>query len=949
MRLMIKKVLLRNDIQDVLFLSKTIQLPLFYFLAIVLICAPNLTQSQTISFKKNIKQCKTVACVETQLDSLLENTVKISIDSLADCTHEVGLKMYFLSRGHQNKSKILNKAILHTKNALKIKASNTTIDSLSLQKSLSNLGIFQRSGAYYMDAIETYTLLLSLSIKNAKTINAYRYLSDCYLNLGDYFEAKEILLQGIKFVPDEYKKGKYLANFHFELADCYANMGYDKYSTEILNHLALSEEKASQSEMRESDKKYLEIISTFLKGNLLLKTKKYCAALNPLHQSLDNTDPRDSINLAIAHNSLGYAYLKLRKYKKSKYHLNESIKFDNQYSPALENLGDYSITQNKYLDAIQLYKKAIAVNLKQTELPEQNKKLNIEDIQYAPNKYYILSHLIQEAIAWKKYSIYTNDTSLLINSLNTFQLADKLIDEIRKQTIEEKSKLFWQEKGHDLYVNAIELCHLLNKPKLAYYFMEKNKALLLLGRVASKKYACQIGIPSRLLERERKIKKEIQLLESNYLNSEENKISEIREHLIKIKIQLDNLQDSIFTLYPEYAKSIHKINILSYSDFIKYYVQKDKCVIHYILSDTMSYGLLTTNDESKLFPINNQEIVDSYIQKHLDYLRDPLNDNDVFDDFKKNAQSTLKALIPKNIYSEISDKSLIIIPDQRLQQLPFETLIETIEPIVYLIENNDIHYQYSISYNFTNNQIDRNAKNNFIGFAPQEFRSFNLSSLTQSANEVIEINDLYQGDIYLSEKADNITLLKNISEYNIIHLSTHASSEETSIPWIALHDQMIYLDEINTTKNQAQLITLSACNTSIGVYKNGEGAMSLARSFSYAGANSIISTLWATNDKSNKEIMVEFYRQMKEGSNKSNALQKAKIKYLNSNNGSAISPYYWGAPIIIGNNQNISSQANGISNLSLLLIIIFSIAILFIFYRILHYIRKDESDQTNTQ
>ena len=72
------------------------------------------------------------------------------------------------------------------------------------------------------------------------------------------------------------------------------------------------------------------------------------------------------------------------------------------------------------------------------------------------------------------------------------------------------------------------------------------------------------------------------------------------------------------------------------------------------------------------------------------------------------------------------------------------------------------------------------------------------------------------------------------------------------------------------------IFVLSACNTSLGNIKEGEGVFSLARGFFYSGANSVVSSLWNVNDKSTSQIISSFYENLEKGKSKSSALRLAK-------------------------------------------------------------------------
>ena len=88
------------------------------------------------------------------------------------------------------------------------------------------------------------------------------------------------------------------------------------------------------------------------------------------------------------------------------------------------------------------------------------------------------------------------------------------------------------------------------------------------------------------------------------------------------------------------------------------------------------------------------------------------------------------------------------------------------------------------------------------------------------------------------------------------------------------------LHELYTYKNNADLVVLSACNTSLGEVAVGEGVLSLARGFFYSGANSVISSLWNVNDVATTSLMNNFYTNLKDNQTKAEALTNAKRKYL---------------------------------------------------------------------
>ena len=80
----------------------------------------------------------------------------------------------------------------------------------------------------------------------------------------------------------------------------------------------------------------------------------------------------------------------------------------------------------------------------------------------------------------------------------------------------------------------------------------------------------------------------------------------------------------------------------------------------------------------------------------------------------------------------------------------------------------------------------------------------------------------------------------------------------------------------------ADLVTLSACESGLGREMGGEGLIGLTRAFQYAGARSVLASLWKVEDKSTAELMKRFYGYVKAGRPKDEALRLAQIDLIRS-------------------------------------------------------------------
>ena len=107
-------------------------------------------------------------------------------------------------------------------------------------------------------------------------------------------------------------------------------------------------------------------------------------------------------------------------------------------------------------------------------------------------------------------------------------------------------------------------------------------------------------------------------------------------------------------------------------------------------------------------------------------------------------------------------------------------------------------------------------------------------------------------------------------------------------------DGLLQVYEIFNLRLQADLVTLSACETALGEQVTGEGMVGLTRAFLYAGADSLLVSLWPVSDRSTPDLMTGFYRHLRDLRPKAVALQQAKLERI----GAGDEPYRW-APFIL--------------------------------------------------
>jgi len=106
-------------------------------------------------------------------------------------------------------------------------------------------------------------------------------------------------------------------------------------------------------------------------------------------------------------------------------------------------------------------------------------------------------------------------------------------------------------------------------------------------------------------------------------------------------------------------------------------------------------------------------------------------------------------------------------------------------------------------------------------------------------------------------------------------------------------DGYLRLGEIYKMKLSADLVVLSSCESALGKDLEAEGIIGLPRGFLYAGAKSVIASLWKVNDEATAKLMAALYERIQRGESPSSALRGAQLKMTRDEQWS--NPYYWAA------------------------------------------------------
>ncbi len=481
-------------------------------------------------------------------------------------------------------------------------------------------------------------------------------------------------------------------------------------------------------------------------------------------------------------------------------------------------------------------------------------------------------------------------------ALQHYQLADQLSFRFRQNQQAEGSRLFWQQKNRAMYEAALELCYELDEPEKAFQLMENSKALVLLEAIKDAVAKASAGISEKDLLAEQLLKGEIAQLEVKLAGLGKNEEREaLQKRLNELFLQQNELIENFKNRYPQYftykygqwTKSAAEIQqLLGKTALIEFFEGKEAIYLCYL-------------DREKL-QLAKMDKADAAIESFMQAVKNPLLNAGMAQQGYKLYERLFQPLFSVDL-----PEKLYIVPDGQLTRIPFDALCTGPALVegrpAFLLLRHTISYAYSASVLFQKNAPRSVPRHKLLAMAPGQFESLQLPPLPHSEQEVKNIVKMLGGKALLAEHASKAAFMADSKNYLLLHLSTHASADSLGSPWIAFRDSFLYLPAIYGLQTQARMVVLSACQTNQGRLAVGEGVMSLARAFRYAGVPSVLASMWEAEDASAAYIMEVFYKKLKAGLPKDAALSEAKRAYLaEADHYSFRSPFFWSNFVLVG-------------------------------------------------
>jgi CHAT domain-containing protein len=827
-------------------------------------------------------------------------------------------------------------------------------DSFKLIPTLLNLGGYYSQTWQYDKALElnhrAENIYKSSGKKNLEYLSfIYTRIGRIYSATGDYSKAEEyynnalLLYQEIKTYSDINKSN---------IITLYNGLGVldkrmKKYPQAIENY-----KKAIEfSEKLDPSRR------TFLLGNIAnayREMKQYDMSEEYFQRAIKEEkliQKQDSINLTIFLTDYSGLLLDMKQAGRAKPVIEQAQAMCYRiWGSRNPQLAEVQVNMGKYFELCGQYDKVIYWYQQSILSLYTDKSIYVPGISPLPaniiSKQHFLVSLKSLAKAYRlKYAV-TDSMEWLKKSLATYEHCIHLAEIIRRGYLNNDSRLFLAENEKGTLNEAIDICREIFARTSAedylfkaFNFSERSKATLLLASIQSSSAISVGGIPESIGHKEKDLLREMSVIEATIYDEERKtkpdvqKLLKWKNSLLNLKRDYEILIDSLEFNYPRYYE-------LKYRNFLIQKKDLDKIVAHgynlveYNMEDSLVCIFIVNRKGIHCMAIPLQEKFNTALNGILQQLQnfDPTQhkteDFRMFCSFSHELYMTLFKPVEKYL---VSDK-VILVPDEILSYIPFEILLFQMpndkttdyRNLSYLIKNYLLGYSYSASLILDNPRKKDLARNKqVLAMAPayhgkmsadlfpflSQAGGLNLNPLPGAYEEVTCVTEILKGRRLIDSMATEKAFKKYAPEYGILHLAMHTLinnrnpmfSKLVFTPWLKGPDEgLLNTYELYNMQLHASLVVLSACRSGDGILQKGEGIMSLARGFLYAGCPSLVMTLWNVEDRSGLEIMHQFYHQIRKGHGKNYALRQAKLKYLASAPPHKTHPYYWAGYLQIG-------------------------------------------------
>jgi CHAT domain-containing protein len=531
----------------------------------------------------------------------------------------------------------------------------------------------------------------------------------------------------------------------------------------------------------------------------------------------------------------------------------------------------------------------------------------------------------------------------------------RTVDSVRSKVASQRLRILFLASRQAFYEMHLDILMRLHERDPAGSFLpaalaasEQARARGLLDLLAEGRIDVRQGVAADLKQREEEIDNRISVLQTQMLDDvarggwDAAKAAVLEDGLKQAEDDREKLEWEIRRRHPRYA-AVRSSTPLSLAE-IQALLDERSALLEYTVGEERSFLFVVTRQGLSSYVLPPKARLADEVRRLGDLLQKPGRRS--LGLYRELAGGLYRELVSPAAGVLAQKPHLIVSPDGPLQLLSFEALLtgeaaggQGFQDLPYLIREKSVTYVPSASV-LAELAMPREpreprerpetaeAPKRFVGFADPipmvaAAQTTNplraapgglppLPRLLESRREVTGIAGLYppgESQLFLDGAATEENVKDNplLRTARRIHFATHGFLDEKRPELSGLvlsrgagsrEDGLLQVYEIFNLELDADLVVLSACDTGLGAMVSGEGLVGVTRALLYAGARSVVVSLWQVDDDSTPDLMISFYRHLDQDADKAESLRQAKLEMIRQ--GRFSHPFYWAPFILLG-------------------------------------------------
>lgn len=846
------------------------------------------------------------------------------------------------------------KALELNRKALKILLATAGEAHPNTAASYNNIGMAYASLADYKNALENYNKALEIKLKtlgaeHPDTAGSYNNIGMLYYTTGDYDRALKHYRMSLEI------DRKTLGENHPATGKDYNNIGAAYYAMNEPEATLENYSKSLAIDLKTLGEKhpdtatdYNNIAWTYSESGDYGKALEYYEKALKIREEVLGPENPDT---ATSYNNIGWTYSEKLDYEKALEYYARALKIrlkvyggEHPVTAATRNnIGMALYNEGKYEEAAREYEEALKAQCGGKEEPAP------EDCRPDP---------VTVNAGW--YLAEAREMSGdLEKSVKSYKFAADAVDMMRNEMGSDEAKKYFGGNYYEMYPQGVGAFALLAQKtgdisllEGAYLHAEKGIGRVFLEMMGKSLAAVTGGLPEEVLsqgaELDARLRAARDVYEEETSKPKEKQSQETRgaahDGMSRARRELADYEKKLLEDYPAYAE-LRNPSPKPLAEIRKTVIGEDEAALEFILGDDASFVLMITKGGMRITSLPGKKKIELKVKNFRALLTRP----DAGEEELKEAGSELFDMLLGKAAEDLAEyKSLLIIPTGGLYFLPFEALARKSKEgeVRYLATEYKIRYAPSLNVLRLAAAGGKSGgeKNSWLGFGDPVYQAecdpraadrgvsedtaMMLSSYSRAiggkgaawcripgtAEEVTAIAGLLgsggeKTSVELGEDASEGNFKKMAAGGGrVVHIASHGTLGEGGARQPALvlslsgneasgEDGFLTMSEVFNMKIPADMVVLSACKTGEGQMEKGEGVAGMSRAFMFAGARSLVVSLWSVADKETKELMTDFYAEMsRDDMPRLDALTAAKRSMA----ARGLAPYYWAPFIYLG-------------------------------------------------